>query len=166
MMCNSACSQEEINLSLILCGMVTQKKALTPGVILQASCSRAEHSSEGCVSIIPVCWRRSRPDRKEAQLNAKLPDTHTDTQWAATAGCLPLRTEGVVKWRRQHAVLFIWAGKMCFCSCDGSAKWLGSCVLEPVKRPFITNCQGCVGSALKTLSIPWKNKVPSMKRKI
>lgn len=107
---------------------MTQKSALSRGVILQASCSRAKLSSEGCVSITPAWWRRSRPDRKEAELNAKLPDTHTDVQWAAIAGSWPRGTVSGCNLLRSSEL-----GKYVYVPVMGQQNDADLGVLEPMK---------------------------------
>lgn len=65
---------------------VTLMSALSPGAILQASCGRSQTglrelrvNHAQCGGGCPV------PDRKEAGLSAKLPDSHAEAQWAVMA---------------------------------------------------------------------------------
>lgn len=61
---------------------------LSPRVILQASCSKAAHGSQDCVSITPAWrWRRSRPDRKEARAQCQ-------TSWHPRRHTIGLRSPG------------------------------------------------------------------------
>lgn len=105
--------------SLIPSHIMTQNSKLSPRVILQASCSRAKHGSEGRVSITPARWQRSRSERKEEELNAQLPDTHTETQWAEPS-------PGDREWCEQaagfHLLCLSELEDICLYSCHGSAK--------------------------------------------
>lgn len=81
---------QEIHQSLILFDIMTQKSAVSPRLILQASCGGGQNAAQkaACQSP-PRGGGDPGPDRKEAELRAKLPDTHTDTQWAAMTGSRP-----------------------------------------------------------------------------
>lgn len=63
---------------------------------------------EGSVSITPVWWRQSRPDRKEAQLGTKLPDEPTQTHNGSAGPSGPRVVCCVVHLSWKNVPLFLW----------------------------------------------------------